>query len=523
MTISNYHKALVLFIGVPLGLILWKLIFLDYSYENILPKTIHEVNITMSMDGFGDELQVSTYLPLSSNRQRIFDESQESVDFGYNSQSDVNGKRVSWKSDQITGQRSIRYSFKVRSEAVQYDIPAELEWQTDFHPSISGYLDPTSTIQSNHPRILQRSAELLGEEQQSIKKTVQIFYDEVFGLPKRPFKGLTDALTTLKLGEASCNGKSRLLIAFCRNQGIPARLVGGLILDQGTKRTSHQWVELYLAGQWVPFDALNGHFGYIPSNYLELYRGDQFLFSHTANIGFDYAFNVKKKLVSNPKLGEELGGSMLNSYLMWSAFEKAGIPLGLLKIILLLPLGALVVAIARNVIGFKTFGVFLPALIAVSMSYTGLVWGMVAFVVVIMVVSLIHFPLERLGILYTPKLVIMLVSVVITFIALSIIGIKLNYSQLAYITLFPVVVITITAERFARTIMEESWGKALNITFQTLIVVLMAYFAMQSTTMEGLFLAFPEVFFLIIGCMLILGRWMGLRLSEYKRFRKFIG
>ncbi|NQX92575.1 MAG: transglutaminase [Flavobacteriales bacterium] len=502
---------------------MWKIIFLDYSYENILPETVHELNITMSMEGFGDDVSINTYLPLSSNRQSIYDESQESVNFGYTASSDANGKLVTWESDQLNGRHNIRYSFRVMSEAVAYDIPDDLPWQQEYHPSITPYLDPTSTIQSNHPRIIERCGNILSDDELPLKETIQKLFDDVNALPSRPFKGLTDALTTLKLGEASCNGKSRLLIAMCRNQGIPSRLVGGLILEPGTKKTSHQWIEIYLGGQWVPFDALNGHFGFIPSNYLELYRGDQFLFSHTANIGFDYSFNVKKKLVSNPKLGEELSASPLNSYLMWSAFEKAGIPLGLLKIILLLPLGAIVVAIARNVIGFKTFGVFLPALIAVSMSYTGLWWGMAAFLIVIMVVSVIHFPLERLGILYTPKLVIMLVSVVITFIALSIIGIKLDYTDLAYITLFPVVVITITAERFARTIMEEGFGKALKITFQTLIVVVMAFLAMNSNTMEGIFLAFPEVFFIIIGLMLILGRWMGLRLSEYARFKGFIG
>jgi hypothetical protein len=336
---------------------------------------------------------------------------------------------------------------------------------------------------------------------------------------KRPFKGLTDALTALKLGEASCNGKSRLFVAYCRNKGIPARLVGGLILESGSKQTSHQWAEAFVNGYWVPFDALNGHFATIPHNYLELYKGDHYLFSHSPNIGFNYLFTMKRQLVSNPRLAEELKGDWFNSYAMWSAFERVGIPLSLLKIILLLPLGAMVVAIARNVIGFKTFGVFLPALIAVAISYTGLIWGLVAFVIVILLVSLLHFPLEKLGMLYTPKLVIMLVSVVITFVLLSIIGIQLDYTELAYITLFPVVVITITAERFARTIMEENFKRALVVTAQTLIVVLMAYFAMNSRTMESLFLAFPELFLIIIGIMLLLGRWIGLRISEYTRFK----
>jgi transglutaminase-like putative cysteine protease len=55
-------------------------------------------------------------------------------------------------------------------------------------------------------------------------------------------------VTAAKLGEASCNGKSRLFIALARRAGIPSRLVGGVILSTGVKRTSHQWVEAYVSG-----------------------------------------------------------------------------------------------------------------------------------------------------------------------------------------------------------------------------------------------------------------------------------
>ena len=58
-------------------------------------------------------------------------------------------------------------------------------------------------------------------------------YDFVSAMPQRPFKGTTDALTALRLGEASCNGKSRLFVALARAAGIPARLVGGLVLETG--------------------------------------------------------------------------------------------------------------------------------------------------------------------------------------------------------------------------------------------------------------------------------------------------
>jgi len=39
-------------------------------------------------------------------------------------------------------------------------------------------------------------------------------------IANRNFSGYTDALTALKLGEASCNGKSRLFVAMARKLNI---------------------------------------------------------------------------------------------------------------------------------------------------------------------------------------------------------------------------------------------------------------------------------------------------------------
>ncbi len=185
----------------------------------------------------------------------------------------------------------------------------------------------------------------------------------------------------------------------------------------------------------------------------------------------------------------------------------------------MLPLGALIVALFRNVIGLQTFGVFLPALIAVASRETGLFWGVVSYIIVVSMVGLIHYPLERWGLLYTPKMAIMLVGVVITFISVSIFGIRFHMHSLAYVTLFPIVLLTITAEQFARTITEEGLAKAIQLTGQTLLVVVVAYFMMNSRTMETFFLAFPELFLVLIAFNIILGRWIGLRLTEYPRFR----
>ena len=506
---------------VPIVIIALKYLAWGYSFQRILPKTSFEVEVSQSFEATSDSVFASLYIPKSSARQVISNEINKSPQLNLVYKNSKGDRKAIWSSDQVTKKAFINYSFEFVGQAIQYNISDSLLVVQEHSPVFDEYLKPTKNIQSKHPFIKDLHREKVGD-QDTLIKVLNRIYNYCYSIQPKPFRGVTDALTAAKLEEASCNGKSRLFVALCQNSNIPARLVGGVILNVGSKKTSHQWVEVYVNGNWIPFDALNGHFAQLPSNYLTLYHGDEFLISHTKNIGYDYGFNIKKKLVTNPVLRTELKSNLFNAYEIWEAFERIGISLGLLKIILLLPLGGLIVALFRNVIGIKTFGVFLPALIAIASQETGLLYGMLSFSLVVVIVSLVHFPLEKLGLLYTPKMVIMLVCVVIAFIVISAIGIWSNINALAYVTLFPIVVITITAERFAKTIIEDGYWDAVRVILQTLFVASIAYLVMSSTTMEALFLAFPELFLMIIGINILLGRWIGLRLTEYNRFKWII-
>ena len=516
---SKFNILIVsIFILLPLILIILKYTIWGYSYKKILPKTSYDVSIQMSANSYGDALNIKTYLPVSDSRQNIYNEVLNSSGFTHLLNQDEFGREGTWTISNADGKYEIMYSFSVLAKAVQFNIDPLLEIETGISPGLSRYLESTKNIQVNHPIIEQIYLDRIVKNNKTLT-ILQAIFEYTQELKSKPFKGLTDAVTVAKLNEASCNGKSRLFVALSRKAGIPTRLVGGLILTDGQKRTSHQWVEAYVNGYWVPFDPLNNHFASIPSNYLLLYRGDKFLFAHSPNINFNYSFNIKNRLVANPLFIEELHETPFNAYTAWQAFQKVGIPLGLLKLIIMLPLGALFIAIFRNVIGIQTFGIFLPALIALSCRETGLFYGLLGFVFVVGIVSILHYPLEKLGLLYIPKMSIMLSAVVITFLVTAALAIKFELYELSYISLFPIAVVTITAERFGRQIMEEGMRAAIKLTIQTLIVAALVYFIINSRSMQAFILAFPELLWAIIGLNILLGRWIGLRVTEYYRFR----
>jgi transglutaminase-like putative cysteine protease len=66
-----------------------------------------------------------------------------------------------------------------------------------------------------------------------------------------------DPLTSvLNLGWADCQLASAVLVGLCRSRGLPARIVGGFML-QRARPGYHYWAEVWIAGRgWLPFDTL---------------------------------------------------------------------------------------------------------------------------------------------------------------------------------------------------------------------------------------------------------------------------
>jgi hypothetical protein len=246
------------------------------------------------------------------------------------------------------------------------------------------------------------------------------------------------------------------------------------------------------------------------------------LFKHTANVNFQYVYKMTRRMVPRREALESMGESRLNVINFYRVFERVGISQNLLKIILMLPLGALVTVIFRNVIGVQTFGTFLPALIAAAARETGLFWGVVGFSFIILVSSVVRKALDWMQLLHSPKMGIMFTTVVITLLTLTIAGVHSGLFELAHITLFPIAILAITAERFALIETEQGFRKAATILGVTILVVSACFLVMDSLFLQSLVLAFPELLLVVIALNIWLGKWMGIRALEFIRFRRLI-
>jgi hypothetical protein len=284
--------------------------------------------------------------------------------------------------------------------------------------------------------------------------------------------------------------------------------VGGIILKDGVKSVTHVWAENYIAGRWIPFDAVNGHYAAIPHDYLELYRGDYALIKHTGLKKFGYFFVIGRERM--PPVDYP-----------WSLY---GLPIhfqSTIKVLLLIPVGALVVALFRSVVGVPTFGTFAPILLALAFREISLGVGLLCLGIILFCGWLLRALLDRLKILVIPRLSIIVTTVVILVLVMMVVGFRLGEEKMLFISLFPFIILTWTIERFSVLEIEDGLQAALRALGGTTVVAVAAFYLMAWNALRVALFTSPELLLVVMAAMLVLGRYTGIRVTELVRFREF--
>jgi hypothetical protein len=76
------------------------------------------------------------------------------------------------------------------------------------------------------------------------------------------------------------------------------------------------------------------------------------------------------------------------------------------------------------------------------------------------------------------------------------------------------------AEQFVSAQIEQGFSAAVFLTTETLVLSIVTYYLVSWDPFQSLILAYPELIFLTLIINFLLGRWTGLRLMEYYRFRQ---
>ena len=197
--------------------------------------------------------------------------------------------------------------------------------------------------------------------------------------------------------------------------------------------------------------------------------------------------------------------------LLWARAVRAQVPLSALTLILILPIIASLVVIARVVVGLETFG-------SLAFITTGLQWGLVIFVVIVGLGVLLRAALQRLRLQAVSRLAILIALVSAVMGGLTLLGAVLGIGPLLNISIFPMVIMSNVIESFAASQVELGTAEALRMTGATLLLAVACYLVVDQAGLQSLVLAYPEVLLATVAFDVLLGKWRGVRLLEYFRF-----
>lgn len=203
----------------------------------------------------------------------------------------------------------------------------------------------------------------------------------------------------------------------------------------------------------------------------------------------------------------------------------AGVPANTLVLLLLLPLVAFIIAFTRNVIGIRGFGIFLPAALSVVFVATGPIVGIGIFLIIVTVSTAMRIFLRKIKfrLQYLPRMALILWAVVLGVLAILFAAPYINFPDLANVSIFGVLIMILLAEDFTRVQLGKSVKTAVNLTVETLILSLISFIFLTLQPLQNYVLLNPELSLIgIAGLDVLLGKYTGLRIMEFYRFRKLI-
>lgn len=122
-------------------------------------------------------------------------------------------------------------------------------------PTVAEWLEPSFYVQSNDQRLIDKAAEIIGDETDAFA-AAKLLNAWVFANVRKTFSArLSEALEVLESLEGDCTEHSVLFVGLARAAGIPAREVAGLVYVDTPEPGFyfHQWAKVWV-GEWVDMD-----------------------------------------------------------------------------------------------------------------------------------------------------------------------------------------------------------------------------------------------------------------------------
>jgi hypothetical protein len=446
-------------------------------------------------------VRVSLMLPARSSGFMVSKENFISRGFGLTIEDDPFRRQADWAIRRLPEPSALYYRATVISDtrerrfATKPDFPEPPQLDEPFASALDDFIEE---VRAESADIESFAAEVLDRlRNDSQDENVRLF--------------ISDTDTGLERAELA-----QTLLAGAR---IPTLLLHGILLQNNAAAAP---IETLLAvhngDDWLIFDPASGHRGK-PDNFLIWFRGEDQLATVEGARLQDVRISVKRKVISSLDLATqrtELLGSVIGGL---SILQLPIQTQSVYEVLLLVPFGILVIVILRNFVGLSSFGTFAPVLIALAFRETELLKGILLFVLIVSLGLVFRFYLERLRMLLVPRLAAVVTIVVLLMTGISILSDRMGAETGLSVSLFPMVIISMVIERMSIVWEERGAGTAIREGFGSLALAALTYLVMTIDVLAYWVTVFPEINLVVLGLIVALGRYTGLRLSELLRFR----
>ncbi len=506
----HFLSLILLLSALGLSIFFYKAIVLGFPLSPDTKSEVWNVEARISFQGEDEPAKISMFTPQSIHPYIITTEAFVGQDYGVTEKTQGPNRVVHWATRKAEGIQILYYRGIIRQMK---------EWETEFRALSSPSTTREEALQGDLPPLQGAFLRAGMTVLEDVKEESADLESLILSLIARVQDPDEESPISLLLSQQPLQ---QVLAQLLTLYGVPSRVVHGIELSNEAETVNvKEWLEVLIEEEWVAYDLEQGKKG-ISENYLPWWRGHAPLFQIEGGTQLEFRLSASPNQEQAIKAAVARGMVLNPAWLKFSFFSLPIEKQVVYHILILIPVGAFILVLLRNIVGLKTFGTFMPILIGLAFRETELFWGILLFSLLIAFGLGVRFYLDNLNLLLVPRLASVLIVVVLIMGFLSILSHHLGLVRGLSIALFPMVIVTMTIERMSIVWDERGAGEALQQAFGSLAVASLTYFIMSLKSIDYLFFTFPELLLVVLAMTIVLGRYTGYRLLEVRRFKSVL-
>jgi hypothetical protein len=315
-------------------------------------------------------------------------------------------------------------------------------------------------------------------------------------------------------------GRMTAFLVLLRAARLTAQMVEGLPLAESITSSTVTWIEVWTGQEWEALQPEKGEIYQNPVPLLPLTTGAYPITRTLHGELSEIRWSLNRQIINQWRMHFERIMRSDRWLDRWSLFRLPEEFQTTFRILMLVPIGALMICLLRNIVGLPTFGIFLPVLMALAFRNTGLAYGLGIFWGVVLIGYAVRRWIDKLRLLLVPRLSLILTLVIICITGFALIGNKIDLREFMAVGLLPFVILTMTIERFFVIIEEAGVREGLWMAAGSAGVAVITYKILDLEPLQLTFFVYPELLFAVAAVQVLAGRYTGYRLLEIFRFRR---